>query len=70
MLAGHDDEAALGGNSTAPAKGALLTDQQATDLKKAVKVAIAQAITIMADQEVDAGALGQSTVSHHLFARH
>lgn len=60
-LAGHVDEAALGGNSTTP-KNAVLTTQQAVDLKKAVQNAIAQALTIMAEQgEVDAGKFGQSS---------
>ncbi|KAJ6629495.1 hypothetical protein B0H10DRAFT_2388834 [Mycena sp. CBHHK59/15] len=45
-LAGHDDAADLGGNSTTPV-GAVLTDQQAVDLKKAVQDAIATALTIL-----------------------
>ncbi|KAJ7467199.1 hypothetical protein FB451DRAFT_1040683 [Mycena latifolia] len=45
-LAGHDDSADLGGNSTTPT-GAVLTDQQAVDLKKAVQDAIATALTIL-----------------------
>ncbi|KAJ6508092.1 hypothetical protein DFH09DRAFT_1199332 [Mycena vulgaris] len=45
-LAGHDDSADLGGNSTTPV-GAVLTDQQAIDLKKAVQDAIATALTIL-----------------------
>ncbi|KAJ7141281.1 hypothetical protein C8R44DRAFT_866910 [Mycena epipterygia] len=45
-LAGHDDSADLGGNSTTPT-GSTLTDQQAVDLKKAVQDAIATALTIL-----------------------
>jgi RecA/RadA recombinase len=60
-LAGHDDEATLGGNSTKPAANAVLTEQQAVDLKKAVQNAIEQAIVIMSKQdEIDAGAGGQA----------
>lgn len=58
-LAGHVDESALGGNST-KAAGALLTDQQAVDIKKAVQNAIEQAFVIMASSQVDAGANGQA----------
>ncbi|ETW81403.1 CRISPR-associated protein 1 [Heterobasidion irregulare TC 32-1] len=58
-LAGHVDESALGGNST-KAAGALLTDQQAVDIKKAVQNAIEQAFIIMASTQVDAGANGQA----------
>jgi hypothetical protein len=60
-LAGHVDEATLGGNSTTP-KEAVLSAQQAIDLKKAVQNAIAQALTIMSQQEeIDAGKFGQSS---------
>ncbi|KAJ7150552.1 hypothetical protein C8R43DRAFT_1067998 [Mycena crocata] len=45
-LAGHDDAADLGGNSTTPT-GAVLTAQQATDLKKAVSKAIATALGVL-----------------------
>ncbi|KAI0351353.1 hypothetical protein OH77DRAFT_1411246 [Trametes cingulata] len=57
-MAGHDDAALLGGNSTNPTN-APLTDQQAVDLKKAVQEAIAQALDLMASPEIDAGANGQ-----------
>ena len=60
-LAGHVDESALGGNST-KAAGALLTDQQAFDIKKVVQNAIEQAFVIMASSQVDAGANGQAEV--------
>ncbi|KAK4699250.1 hypothetical protein P7C70_g7012, partial [Phenoliferia sp. Uapishka_3] len=49
-LAGHDDTAATGGNSSegaAAAKNALLTFQQSTDTKEAVKTAIAAALAIL-----------------------
>ncbi|KAJ7049663.1 hypothetical protein C8F01DRAFT_1349052 [Mycena amicta] len=46
MLAGQNDAADLGGNSTTAA-GAVLTLQQAVDLKKAVQDAIASALTIL-----------------------
>ena len=58
-LAGHDDEAAQGGNSTAAASDAVLTTQQAIDLKKAVQLAINQATKLLASTLVDAGANGQ-----------
>jgi len=45
-LAGQDDSADLGGNSTTAA-GAVLTLQQAVNLKKAVQDAIATALTIL-----------------------
>ncbi|KAI0364672.1 hypothetical protein BV20DRAFT_824946 [Pilatotrama ljubarskyi] len=57
-MAGHDDAALLGGNSTTPTN-APLTDQDAVDLKKAVQEAIAQALDLMASDEIDAGANGQ-----------
>lgn len=49
-LAGHDDYAATGGNSTSgtTATGNLLTTQQAVDLKEAVKHAIASALAVRA----------------------
>ncbi|KAI0642411.1 hypothetical protein C8Q79DRAFT_1003269 [Trametes meyenii] len=59
-LAGHDDDALLGGNSTTP-KGATLTTQQAVDLKKAVALAIEQALDLMASDEIDAGKNGQDS---------
>jgi hypothetical protein len=60
-LAGHDDAAALGGNSTGSAPGAVLTTQQAVNLKKAVAAAIEQALIIMSnDDQIDAGAAGTS----------
>ncbi|KAI0832026.1 hypothetical protein BC628DRAFT_1351249 [Trametes gibbosa] len=58
-LAGHDDAALLGGNSTTPT-GATLTAQQAVDLKKAVQIAIEQALTLMASPEIDVGKNGQA----------
>ncbi|KAI0676010.1 hypothetical protein C8Q78DRAFT_1007647 [Trametes maxima] len=59
-LAGHDDDALLGGNSTTP-KGATLSTQQAVDLKKAVQLAIEQALDLMASPEIDAGKTGQDS---------
>jgi hypothetical protein len=63
-LAGHEDTAVNGGNSTAAASSgtSTLTTQQAVDLKKAVQLAITQAITLLANTQVDAGAGGQSSV--------
>ena len=58
-MAGHDDAALLGGNSTDP-KGFPLTTQDAVNLKKAVQLAIEQALDLMASDEVDAGASGQA----------
>ncbi|KAF7322020.1 putative gegh 16 protein [Mycena kentingensis (nom. inval.)] len=60
MLAGHDDSADLGGNSTAPAAGAVLTEEQATDLKKAVQLAIASALTILSQGETGIGGVKAS----------
>ncbi|KAH9926268.1 uncharacterized protein BXZ73DRAFT_102951 [Epithele typhae] len=60
-LAGHDDASATGGNSTAAAAGALLTEQQATDLKKALRTAVEQATRLLSSPEVDAGAFGQNS---------
>lgn len=57
-MAGHDDAALLGGNSTDP-KGFPLTTQDAVNLKKAVQLAIEQALDLMASDEVDAGSFGQ-----------
>ena len=72
LVAGHDDAAAKGGNSTTPT-GAVLTTQQAIDLKKAVQTAIGNAMELLASTQVDAGAGGQDSVCfchfHHLFAR-
>ncbi|KZV68076.1 hypothetical protein PENSPDRAFT_687550 [Peniophora sp. CONT] len=59
-LAGHDDNAAQGGNSTTPTN-AVLTTQQAIDLKKAVQTAIGNAMELLASTQVDAGAGGQDS---------
>ncbi|KAI0630658.1 hypothetical protein C8Q77DRAFT_1219566 [Trametes polyzona] len=59
-MAGHDDAALLGGNSTTP-KNAPLTTQEAVDLKKAVQLAIEQALDLMASDEIDAGKNGQDS---------
>ncbi|EIW58129.1 uncharacterized protein TRAVEDRAFT_123691 [Trametes versicolor FP-101664 SS1] len=58
-VAGHDDAALLGGNSTTPTN-APLSAQNAVDLKKAVQLAIEQALGLLASDEVDAGANGQA----------
>ncbi|EPQ56561.1 hypothetical protein GLOTRDRAFT_115770 [Gloeophyllum trabeum ATCC 11539] len=60
-LAGHDDFAAKGGNSTEASKDAVLTTQQAIDLKKAVQLAIDSALIVMANGNIDAGKQGQSS---------
>ncbi|KAI0028188.1 hypothetical protein K488DRAFT_11351, partial [Vararia minispora EC-137] len=60
-LAGHDDAGVNGGNSTAPAANAVLTTQQAIDLKKAVQLAINQATALLASSQVDAGSNGQNS---------
>lgn len=64
-LAGHDDAAPLGGNSTTDfdPSTAVLSTQQAIDLKKAVQLAIGQAMALIASKQVDAGATGQDSVS-------
>ncbi|KAI0781407.1 hypothetical protein BD413DRAFT_489535 [Trametes elegans] len=69
-MAGFDDAAATGGNSTkAQNNDAPLTQQEAVDLKKAVQLAIEQAIKLMASDEVDAGKFGQdSTITDKLNA--
>ncbi|RPD63022.1 hypothetical protein L226DRAFT_565196 [Lentinus tigrinus ALCF2SS1-7] len=59
-IAGHDDAALLGGNSTTP-QGASLSTQEAVDLKKAVQLAIEQALDLLASDEIDAGAGGQDS---------
>ena len=63
-MAGFDDAAATGGNSTdAQNNDGPLTQQEAVDLKKAVQLAIEQALDLMASDEVDAGQFGQDSVS-------
>lgn len=61
-MAGFDDAAATGGNSTeAQNNDGPLTQQEAVDLKKAVQLAIEQALDLMASDEVDAGQFGQDS---------
>ncbi|EIM86259.1 uncharacterized protein STEHIDRAFT_122193 [Stereum hirsutum FP-91666 SS1] len=58
-LAGANDEDANGGNSTTGKSGtAVLSTQQAIDLKKAVAEAISNAFHVMASSQVDAGDFG------------
>ena len=68
-LAGHDDTAVDGGNSTSSfdAATAVLSTQQAIDLKKAVQLAIGQAMALIASTQVDAGAFGQDSVSRPVY---
>lgn len=47
-LAGLNDDSPTGGNSTAPAAGAILTKEQAVNLQEAVKDAVSKAIEMMA----------------------
>ncbi|TFK52077.1 hypothetical protein OE88DRAFT_1502016 [Heliocybe sulcata] len=59
-IAGQNDFSAKGGNSTTVAKNAVLTEQQAIDLKKAVNLAVNSAIQVLANaQNIDAGKEGQ-----------
>ncbi|KAI0315269.1 hypothetical protein OF83DRAFT_1085071 [Amylostereum chailletii] len=60
-FAGVSDEALLGGNSTTADPSAPLSPQNAVDLKKAVQLAITQAMTLLSSSEVDAGKFGQDS---------
>lgn len=62
-LAGATDEDPNGGNSTTGKSGtAVLSTQQAIDLKKAVAEAISNAFHVMASSQVDAGSFGSDEV--------
>lgn len=61
-MAGFDDASPTGGNSTdAQSNDGPLSQQNAVDLKKAVQLAIEQALDLMASDEIDAGQFGQDS---------